>query len=199
MTNGRPTHYWLRYTDGDGAWNRRGPAPGEELAALRRGIGRDPGTVASMWPYYTQLDDAGRRTERLEAEHLALTLFAVHQQSQARPVHRTGVGLGTALLALRRSGKFSEEALDRRVGAAATATSTGEVAHHLRGLVTQLRGVSDVAGLDYTRLFRDLRNWHIAERRAEVRRRWGGQYFAWTRETADTAVSPSPTHSEENQ
>jgi CRISPR system Cascade subunit CasB len=198
MTDG-PPHYWLRHTDGEGAWNRRGPIPGEELAALRRGIGRQPGTVAQMWPYYTQLDGAGRLTARLQAEHLALTLFAVHQQSQVRPVHRTGVGLGTALLALRRSGRFSEEALDRRFGATATATSTGEVAHHLRGLITQLRGVAGVPGLDYTRLFRDLWDWHDPDRQAKVRRRWGGQYFTWTREAPGAAASAAPTDPEENQ
>ncbi len=198
MTDG-PPHFWLRHTDGEGTWNTRGPIPGEALAALRRGIGREPGTVASMWPYYTQLDDTGRATDRLQAEHLALTLFAVHQQSQPRPAHRTGVGLGTALLTLRRSATFSEEALDRRFGAAATATSTGEVAHHLRGLVTQLRGVAAVPGLDYTRLFRDLWDWPDPDRQAKVRRRWGGQYFAWTRETPGAPAAASPTDPEENQ
>jgi CRISPR system Cascade subunit CasB len=190
MTDARPPHYWLRHTDGEGAWTRRGPVPGEDLAALRRGIGREPGTVPPMWPHYTQLDDAGHVTPRLRAEHLALTLFAVHQQSQARPVHRTGVGLGTALLALRRSGKFSEEALDRRVGATATATSVGEVARHLRGLITQLRSVDVVPGLDYTRLFRDLWDWDDSERRAKVRRRWGAQYFAWPRDSDASTSAP---------
>ena len=49
-----------------------------------------------------------------------------------------------------------------------------EVAAHLRGLVTQLRGVSS---LDYTALFHDLRRWRDQVSRAEVRRRWGSQYF----------------------
>src|SRR4051812_24984458 len=147
MSDGRAPHYWQRHTDGEGSWGRKGAPPGDELAALRRGIGREPGTVAQMWPYYTRLNDRGQLTAELWAEHLALTLFAVHQQSQGRPVHRHGVSLGAAVLALRRSGKFSEEALDRRFGAAATATTVGEVAHHLRGLITQLRTVPNASGL----------------------------------------------------
>lgn len=176
-----PRFYWQRHTDGAGGWKADGP-PGQELAALRRGIGRDPGTVPQMWPYYTTLTADGHLTSRLTAEHVALTLFAVHQQSQARPVHRDGVGLGTALLNLRRTDKFSPEALDRRFGAAATATSVGELAHHLRGLITQLRAVSPPAGLDYTQLTRDIRDWHIPDSAARVRRRWGAQYFVWSRE-----------------
>lgn len=191
MTETRPPHYWQRHTDGAGAWTKRGPVPGEELAALRRGIGHEPGTVPQMWPYYTQLDGVGRLTDRLRAEHFALTLFAVHQQSQGRPMHRNDVGVGAVVLQLRISDKFSAEAVDRRFGAAATATSVEEVAHHLRGLITQLRSLRDVPGLDYTRLFCDLWAWHDPERRARVRRRWGGQYFVWTREAPSTFTSSS--------
>ena len=85
------------------------------------------------------------------------------------------IGVGTALQALRRSEKFSPEAVDRRFSAAATATSLGEVAAHLRGLITQLRAIGQ--GLDYDLLVRDLVNWQNPERRVGVRRRWGGQYF----------------------
>jgi len=167
--------YWLQHTDGEGAWQSGGERPpGEDLAALRRGIGRRAGTVPQMWRYYAKLNAAGHVTAQLRAEHLALTLFAVHQQSQPQPVYRDGVGFGVAVRALRASGKFSEEAVDRRFAAAATATSLSEVAAHLRGLITQLRGVS---GLDYTRLFRDLLDWQDPEARAGIRRRWGSQYF----------------------
>jgi CRISPR system Cascade subunit CasB len=162
-------HYWQRFT------TEHRP-PGEELAALRRGIDREAGTVPALWPFYTTLTEDGRRTQALRAEHLALTLFAVHQQSKNVLMHRVGVGLGTAILRLKRSGAFSEDAVDRRFAAAATSTSVGELAVHLRGLVTQLRSVGQP--LDYTRLARDLRDFQIPERAANVRRHWGGQYFA---------------------
>lgn len=197
MTENVPTRrfYWQRHTDGQGGWGERGTSPGADLAALRRGIGREPGSVPEMWPYYTTLTADGAITPRLRAEHLALTLFAVHQQSLSQPVHREGVGLGTAVLALRRSEKFSPEAVDRRFGAAATATSLDEVAHHARGLITQIRGLTPQPGLDYNRLFEDLRSWQSPEWRTRVRRRWGFQYFVWTPEPSgqDTETAEIPS------
>ncbi|HOU24339.1 MAG TPA: type I-E CRISPR-associated protein Cse2/CasB [Anaerolineae bacterium] len=187
-------HYWERHTRGDGAW-RSGSAgpPGEHLAALRRGVGREPGTVPSMWPFYSTLNEQGQMTSSLRAEHVALTLFAIHQRSQLGPVHRKDVGVGRAVRTLRDSERFSEEAVDRRFTAAANCESLGELSVHLRGLVTQMRSLSS-AGLDYTRLFRDLRDWQLPQRRAAVRRRWGGEYFAGLLERHEGAESdPSQT------
>ncbi len=199
MTETR-SHYWQRYTSGNGTWRTdREPAPGAHLAALRRGIGREPGDVPAMWPFYTTLRADGSVSDHLHAEHLALTLFAVHQQSQAAPVHRVGVGVGTAIRALRLDGKFSAEAVDRRFGAAATATTLGEVAHHLRGLITQLRGIKPQPGLDYTRLVADLVRWQHPDRQAWVRRKWGSQYFVWTPGPSDPGdtTATTPTEPEE--
>lgn len=176
----RRAHYWLRHTDGRGRWRERYPQgpPGADLAALRRGAGKEPGTVAAMWPLYTTLTERGDLTDALRAEHVALTLFALHQQSKSRPVHRGGVGLGSAIRELRKAEKYSEEAVDRRFAAAATATTLTELAVHLRGLVGQLKKVEQ--GLDYTRLVEDLQRWQAPEHVAMVRRRWGGQYFSGT-------------------
>jgi CRISPR system Cascade subunit CasB len=184
-------YYWTRYTDGDGSWRKRDDAPpGAELAALRRGAGREPGSVPQMWPFYTHLTADGRMSSVLRAEHVALTLYALHQQSRTQPMHREQVGVGTAMLALRRSDRFSADAVDRRFAAAATATSLTEVAVHLRGLVTQLRVIGQ--SLDYSRLVQDLRGWQDPERRGDVRRRWGSQYFARPNDTA-TEKGEAPT------
>lgn len=151
---------------------------GAVLAALRRGIGREPGTVPEMWPYYRELNDSGKSELRLNAEHLTMALFAVHQQSRTQPVHRpNGPPVGAAVGALRASGRFSEEAVDRRFSAFATATSLTEAGVHLRGLITQLREIED-GQLDYTSLFNDLVTWQEPELRGRVRRRWGRHYFA---------------------
>lgn len=160
--------FWARFAAG------KAPS-GEHLAALRRGIGREPGSVPQLWPYYTTLTDDGRLTPALVAEHHALTLFGVHQQSQPQLVHRDRIGVGSAVLALRTSGAASQDAVDRRFGAAATAVTVDELAVHLRGLITQLRGIRQP--LDYTLLMKDLRAWSTPDGAASVRRRWGGQYF----------------------
>jgi CRISPR system Cascade subunit CasB len=186
--------YWEKLTSGDGKWKRNEGAPGADLAALRRGVGREPGTVPEMWRFYITLVDTGVVTNRLRAEHTALTLFGVHQQSQKVPMHRTDHGLGTALRAVRRSDKFSEQAVDRRFTAAATATSMAELTLHLRGLVGLLHDIDQP--LDYTQLFRDLNNWQYPQNQGRVRRRWGSQYFVWSADP-DSADQPQPESAQE--
>lgn len=181
--------YWQRWTDGRGGWTSRpgqtsGP-PGGDLAALRRGTGRQPGTVPSMWPFQVVELGPERHEPRsdgwavdgdLAAEHHALVLYGTHQQSQRSPVHRTGIGVGTAVRALHST--FSQEAVDRRFFGAVTADAVGELAHHLRGLVNQMRSLKHVQPLDYDVLVEDLAKWSWRDGREQVRRRWGLQYHA---------------------
>ncbi|MFI0796876.1 type I-E CRISPR-associated protein Cse2/CasB [Micromonospora rubida] len=154
-----------------------GPPEGKDLAALRRGWGRPAGAVPAMWPHYTRLRPDGWPSPQLHAEHAVLVLFALHQQSQSRLMHQPAVGLGLAVAKLRDSGKFSADAVTRRFGAAATATSFTEVVAHLRGLITQLRALTPAQPLDYNQLYQDLRAWQDPENAHAVRRRWGAQYF----------------------
>lgn len=185
------TSYWNRYVDAGGSWRRDArsgphavatPPPGEDLAALRSGLGRPAGSVPALWRFYTcEVDDyAARRGEvsdEQEAEHAALALFGLHQQGQQDPMHRPGVSLGRALRALRQSGKFSEEAVDRRVQAVAATTSVPALLHRLRGLVDQMRTIHQP--LDYDLLMQDVRNWHRPDARQRVRRTWGLHYHVW--------------------
>lgn len=193
--------YWQRGTDGKGSW---GPQdyrpPGEDLAALRRGARREAGSVPEMWPFYQTMVDERYLTGsdrgwdppvELQAEHHALTLFGVHQQSQLRPMHVEEVGVGTALRTLRQSGRFSEDAVDRRFAQAATATTLTELAHHLRGLVSQMRGGGNAQPLDYSQLVKDLRDWCWPQTQHQVRRRWGGQYHQWARRADASRESES--------
>lgn len=146
-----------------------------------------------MWRFYTTLTDTGRLTRKLRAEHTALTLYAVHQQSRPKPMHITGIGLGRALRALHSGehAKFSQEAVNRRFAAAATATSPAELALHLRGLVAQLHTIGQA--LDYTRLFHDLVAWQDADGIGRVRRRWGSDYFVWQAEPDDATTKSAGT------
>lgn len=180
----RPAFYWSRYTNGDGRWKRKEGPPGAELAALRRGVNRNPGDAPEMWRFYTDWSDGPELSPAMRADHLALTLYAIHQQSRSKPMHAEKVGIGAAVRQLRHSGKVSEEAVDRRFAAAATATSLDELAMHVRGLVRQLNDISQP--MDYTRLYWDLRNWQDADKRADVRRQWGAQYFRTKPKPADS-------------
>jgi CRISPR system Cascade subunit CasB len=161
--------------------------PGEDLAALRSGLGREPVSVPALWPFYTcEVDDrlalGGRVSHEQAAEHAALALFGLHQQGQDNPMHRREVTLGKALRVLRHSGKFSEEAVDARVAAAVAATSVPALLMRLRGLVTQLRTIHQP--VDYDRLLEDILRWHYPEARQRVRRGWGLGYHAWAQPKA---------------
>jgi CRISPR system Cascade subunit CasB len=157
---------------------------GPRLAALRRGLGREAGTVPQMWPFYRTLEADGRLTNRLRAEHATLALFGLHQQGQQAAVHVADRRIGESLGDLRRSGRYSENALDARFTQAATADDPVEVTYHLRGLVQQLK-VAHVRGFDYTDLFRTLDAWAYPERRGRSRRRWAADYYRRGAATTD--------------
>lgn len=208
--DGRP--YWARFVEDEGKWKRyggetQGPS-GADLAALRKGAGRPPGTVPSMWRFYTtDVDEEGSfaggewiRDAALTAEHHTLVLYAFHQQSRREPAHRPkppdrpGISIGSAAKRLHLAGQDSQEAVDRRFFAAVTADTVEEVAWHLRGLVRQLKSIRTKSGarvlqpLDYTQLMRDLEAWASPERRDRVRRRWGRDYQAW--EASESPEAP---------
>ncbi|MFB8749072.1 type I-E CRISPR-associated protein Cse2/CasB [Streptomyces parvulus] len=146
------------------------------LRALREGVGREAGTVPAMRSAHrVPLREGGvdRLPDRYVAEHCTLTLFGLHQHTAPEPVHRPGVGLGTACLLLRRSEALTEAAVERRLIAAATAHDLHELVQHLQRLVPLLRQAG--AGLDYTRLFRELTAWGGPDRN-RVLRAWGLQY-----------------------
>jgi CRISPR system Cascade subunit CasB len=78
--------FWTRFPPG------KGVPRGEDLAALRRGVGKEPGSVPEMWRFYSTFRaEGGSSDPKLWAEHHALTLFSIHQQSVAQLVHETGV------------------------------------------------------------------------------------------------------------
>lgn len=176
-------------------WTRSpDPPPGEVLAALRRGLDREPGSVPAMWRYYSTLQADGRLTPLLEAEHLALSLFGVHQQSRRTLVHRPGVGVGAAARGLHEGGRYSQSAVDQRFATMATAATPATAAHRLRGLVAQMRATPEIPGLDYSRLVRDLRGLSAGdEQAARIRRQWGAGYLIRARQQppADVAADRS--------
>jgi CRISPR system Cascade subunit CasB len=174
--------YWNRFIRED--TRKQELPPGEDLAALRSGLGREALTVPKMWPFYTITADESEHLERFgdvspeqQAEHAALALFGVHQQSQKILMHEPGVSLGSALRTLRGHTKYSPEAVDRRVSAMVTSTSVPMLTYRLRGLVTQLRDIAQP--LDYDQLWYDLKAWSWPDRRQRVRTRWAQGYQRW--------------------
>jgi CRISPR system Cascade subunit CasB len=155
------------------------------LAALRRGLGRPSKDAPDVWPWTIPLTgDRGVGYEN--AVHHALTLYAAHQQGQSATMHQPGISLGDACAQL--AGRHhSREPIERRFTAVATADSVDDLAAHLRGLVTLLRGHG--LPLDYERLVADLRWWADAPHRSRVRHRWGRDFYRFN----DPSIQPRDT------
>lgn len=205
MMNKEHRYYWTWYA-GPGGWTdpKKRP-PGSDLAALRSGLGRAPGTVPVLWRFHVlEIPDAaaerGFAGPEYAAEHHALTLYGMHQQSIAQAMHRPDVGVGRALRALHAGSRQGDDgrsqAINRRFYAAVTAGSVDEVAHHLRGLIQMLRTLDTPAGLDYSRLVEDLTYWDQPEGRDRVRLRWGKDFNLRLDQAneRDAESTPDPAH-----
>ncbi|WP_165497147.1 type I-E CRISPR-associated protein Cse2/CasB [Rhodococcus sp. ABRD24] len=150
------------------------------LARLRRAVNRQPGSDPAVWQetfdgFPTSLVGAGDEPSRFEyATHAAITLFAIHQQSQRLPMHQHGFGIGGAA---RRLGiaTDSSEAVLRRFQTLGTSTTFDETVYHARALVTQLRAAR--IPLDYARFAVDLADVQDVRRADGVRLAWGRDYY----------------------
>ena len=158
-----------------------------ELAKLRRGIGHAPGELPELWGGLLQGMPAsfyGTNGPSHEewAVYLALTLYALHQQSNDTVcVSQPGCTLGRAVRRLAEqtvaSGQdWTESSVLRRFNALATADSMPEVSHHLRGMIQLLR--REGIPLDYPQLAEDLYQYQFVDGAPNVRLRWGRDLYA---------------------
>ncbi|RLK58699.1 type I-E CRISPR-associated protein Cse1/CasA [Actinokineospora cianjurensis] len=175
------------------AYLRKVSAGVAALARLRRGAGKSPGSVVdilehTLHPVFAcgSRDDEPTRDEI--AAHHCLTMFALHQQSQAQRMHRPGIRLGTAIRRLVPTDSRPDNPVTRRFAMLSTADSLDELVHHLRGVVQLLRGAG--TPLDYGWLAQDLSNWQRGgDPRTRVILAWGRAFhFATGPATAATPV-----------
>lgn len=181
------------------------PKPHQEaisaLARLRRGISREPGFDYTLDTYLAVSDDLltelkehvkdGATTAAEYAKHAAVTMYALHQQSQRERMHVDGRGLGHAIGDLARASS-GPEGVRRRFAALGTAISFDEVSYHLRSLIVMLR--EHKIPLDYGLLADDLRTMRLPGRRAKMQATWGREYFR--ARPANTDESPKDTTEE---
>ena len=167
-----------------------------ELARLCRGIGHEPGDLPELWGALLQdmpeefLGKSGPSREEW-AIYLALTLYAVHQQSQAEPMNRQDYTLGRAVREwAERSAAgqdWTESSILRRFNALATADTLPEIAQHLRGIVQLLRAAKGGAiPLDYPQLAADLYELQFVEKAPRVHLRWGQALYYTATKTENT-------------
>ncbi|MER5629504.1 type I-E CRISPR-associated protein Cse2/CasB [Streptomyces nitrosporeus] len=154
------------------------------VARIRRGAGRTAGTIPDLWGVIGAeglYERPWREADAVRAEnavHLAVTLWALHQQGHHDGnMHVSGgPGLGWAVRRLMPDGEIQDRVRKRFVRAA-TASSVDTLAVRLRELVLLMRG-EDIA-LDYGQLAGQLYVWQRPGGRAEVHRRWGRSFHAY--------------------
>ena len=168
---------------------RQDPEAVAALARLRRGVGKSPGDVIDVLEYTLLPADVPQprqdaATPQEWAVHVAMTLFAVHQQSRGERMHRRGTGLGTALRSLHTGdSRALPDPLVRRFRMLGTADSFAELSHHLRGVVQLLR--AGRAPLDYALLADQLLAWQrFGPDRVQLR--WGREFYRTERSTDPT-------------
>ncbi|WP_214364580.1 type I-E CRISPR-associated protein Cse2/CasB [Pseudonocardia sp. H11422] len=171
----------------------RDPAAVAALARLRRGAGKEPGELLDILEYtvspafFVDDRDTGPSIDE-RAAHVALTLFAVHQQSRGERMHRRGRGLGDALRSLHTGAPNDiPDPLLRRFRMLGTADSFTELTHHLRGAVQLLRAGG--VALDYGRLADQLVAWQRFGP-DHVQLTWGREFYRTLR-TAPAADQPA--------
>ncbi|MDX6740991.1 type I-E CRISPR-associated protein Cse2/CasB [Actinocorallia sp. A-T 12471] len=134
--------------------------------------------------------------ERAEnAVHLALTLWAVHQQSlREDDMHVFGVRLGQAVRALAGGPDDASddvnEAVRIRFVRLGTSSSWDVLSQRLRELVLLLRGVKQP--LDYVQLAKQLYRWQKVEQRGDVRREWSRSFHIRPSRAKGSAQGPEP-------
>jgi len=153
------------------------------LARLRRAAGKPAGSAPDIWQVtlseqFVPAGSGDAPTAAETAAHVAMTLYAVHQQSAKGRMHQRGYGLGRSARLLRThlaSPDSETDPVRRRFQAIGTADSLDELVHHARGLVQQFR--SAAIPLDYGLFADQLARWHHEAGAGRVRLQWGREFY----------------------
>lgn len=168
------------------------------LARIRRGAGRPANTLPDLWGltgterlFGYGLDEK-EITRAENAVHIAVTLWALHQQSRrdANMHVSDGPQFGSAVRKLM-PGAEIDEAIRKRFVRAGTATSLDVLSQRLRDLVLLLRQAA--LPLDYGLLADQLYQWQEPGGQTLVHRAWGRSFHAFRPAEAGSAANPTST------
>lgn len=154
------------------------------LAALRRGLGKDPGAAPEMFPYVVPWVPADARGWREHAYYLVAALFATHPADWIGDgTTNHNLGASWAWLAREAGGDGPE-----RRFIALLAADREDLPAHLRHAVSLLR-THDIP-IDWTQLLRDLLAWDHESR--YVQQSWARAFWGLTVASA-SSVEPATT------
>lgn len=141
------------------------------LAALRRGLGQPPGTVADMFPYVVRFlpRDAYPNSWTEQSYYLIAALFALHPQSA--PEGNLGAHFASTL----DPNPDHNQAIERRFTALLTA-HPDDLHFYLRQAISFLKS-KDVA-VNWHRLMWDVLAWDHPDRQTRVQKQWAAGFWA---------------------
>lgn len=147
------------------------------LAALRRGLGRPPGTVPEMFPYVVPYLPAQAHPNAEAPYYILAALFALH------PMHTDQGNMGAHLAQAAREG--NREAVERRF-VALLAAHPEDLPEYLRQAISFLK--AQEVPVNWNALFYALRYWGHADYGVGIRREWARSFWAAQPE-AETSLS----------
>lgn len=159
------------------------------LAKLRRGVGKSIDDSPETWEYVisvmpSELLDNSKNgaipTEAESAVYVALTLYALHQQSKSQNMNQSGVSFGEAVRKLMMPD--NKDSITRRFNAIITASDSTELAYHARGLIQLMRSSDSPIGMDYPMFAKDLYNYQFPDGKKRVILRWGQNFYKVNKE-----------------
>jgi CRISPR system Cascade subunit CasB len=149
------------------------------LATLRRGLGRETGTVTEMYRYIGRYLPADAGPWQEDAYFLVGALFAMHPRHSQEGGSHNNLGASFRLL---RQKEGSSESIEKRFVALLDA-SGDTLEHHLRHGISLMRA-GEVA-VNYLQLLTDIQGWSWDDR--AVQRRWARAY--WTNAAASVSTT----------
>lgn len=138
------------------------------LAALRRGLGKEPGEAMEAYNYIARF--VASAPQRENAFHLVATLFGLYPSESRRGENWMKTNLGASLRELK--GKTDNEGAERRFVASLN-SHADELADHLRHIVSLLKS-KDVS-INWRQLLSDIRRWDDDNR--NVQRNWAKAFW----------------------
>ena len=159
------------------------------LAALRLGLGKEPGSVPEMYRHVEPfLSGAGQ--QQSDAAYLLASLFGLYSVVWEKPAEapwNTSFGWSLNRIRLRDGGAEEDEGVARRF-TAMLGCDREALSNHMRQLVSLLHSRADDAQIDWERLYWDIVDWDDIDRR--VQRRWAEAFWRGR---------PEPPIAEENR
>lgn len=149
------------------------------LAALRRGLGQPPGTVADMYPYVVRLlpKEAYPNSWLEQSYYLIAALYALHPKSM------TEGNLGEHFAKTLDPNPDLNAATERRFTALLTA-HVDDLPFYLRQAISFLK--SKEQAINWHQLLWDVRDWGHPDRQTRVQKRWATQFWRRRDEANDT-------------